>query len=116
MKTLVKSKGGSLINAATITLLALTVYSFSAFITVAKASELDSFAPASGSSIVTVTEDQVIAALKAGNTCVKDGQSTVLLSKNLTKKHCRKAKALGLNVISVNNLEVNLLKKLTGLK
>jgi hypothetical protein len=80
-----------------------------------RAGELDSFAPTSGPVSVSYTEAQVIEALKAGNTCVKDGQATLLMSKNLTKKHCRKAKQLGLKIIKVNDLEVNLMKKLTGL-
>lgn len=80
------------------------------------ASGLDSFAPVGQVTASKYNEAQLVDALGKGNTCVKQGQKTFFHSKNITKAHCRMAKALGLTVISVNNLEIDLLKKITGLK
>lgn len=98
-------------------ILALSMYAFGVMVSSVKASELNAFIPlATTSSDVKISESQLVAMLKEGNTCVKDGQKTYYHSKNVSKAHCRKAKALGLRTISVNNLETELLKKVTGLK
>jgi hypothetical protein len=101
----------------TVFLLALSMYAFGAMITSVKASELDAFIPlATTTSDAKISEAQLVKMLTEGRTCVKDGQKTYYHSKDVSKAHCRKAKALGLRTISVNNLEIGLLKKVTGLK
>lgn len=78
--------------------------------------DLSGFTVTSGNVTAKFTESQVAKMLGEGRTCVKDGVKVLFKSKDLTKKHCQKSTILGLRVIKAKNLELELYKKITGLK
>lgn len=60
------------------------------------------------------SQADVIKMLGEGNTCVKDGVKVLFKSKNITKKHCQKAKYLeNIRVIKAN--QTSFYKQLLGL-
>lgn len=60
------------------------------------------------------TKEQVVKLLKSGKTCVKDGVKVLFHSKDITKKHCQKAKYLkGIRVIKAN--QTNFYREILGL-
>lgn len=79
------------------------------------AQDLSSFVPQTGNVTAKFTKAQVAKMLGEGSTCVKDGVKVLYQSKNITKKHCQKAKYLkGIRVIKASNTDFY--TELLGLK
>lgn len=79
-------------------------------------SELTSYivTSTSGNTGPKYSESQVAEMLNAGNTCVKDGGKVLFKSKNITKKHCQKAKYLP-NIRVIKASDTSFYTKLLGL-
>ena len=61
------------------------------------------------------TKSQVVKMLESGRTCVKDGVKVLFHSKDITKKHCQKAKYLD-NVRVIKANQTDFYQELLGLK